>query len=972
MKQVDVVVIGGGLRGCMAAKRAAALGCQTVIVERRGSLGYELAATRHAWLQNGGSRFELPVLLGSLKKYLMREMLDRGVQPLVGTAAAGLALARGGAVGLLLGNKFGLQFLQARGVIDTEESAFAFAPPSAAQGPVRYVLEFDGAAALYGPSLEVAPSLGLDGNAVALHPGVRTNSLLVEFSFTAALNQGRNTPSILLGEAQLKGLSLAQWLRTNTEIFSGAALCAMGQEVWFDAGQASAQGGPFENYLPLTRRLPFDMSTRLLEQTEEEVGRAVEAWLCNLPQERREPEEFLISAEKIPGGKIPAGACGMSPFDDEKMPVPLVRVQIDSSFLPVQAEAPVLVAGAGTAGSMTARALYEKKVPTLLVDCNSQAGGTSGVGLVCGYWHGYRGGLNRLLDEEAFSLSAALRPDPSATDRIARQLCLQRMVRDHRRDCYFDTLLCGVLREGNRIAGVMAVDSRGLFLLRADITVDATGDGDAAYLAGLPYFFGNPRDGMTQSYSQWGMELWNIASFRESRYQGDFDVVYNDKYSDWLRGVYLAHGRNSDYDFTDMLTLRESRRVQGEAVLTMRDIYLEQVPEDCVGVTQTPFDTHGLGSSLFCGMGLCGCFEELRARIPYRCYLPKDTEGLYITAKAFSATRDAASVCRMNADLRHAGYMIGLAAAQAVTKGCGVREIDIAALQRELLEKEILPAWALKPEPMPVPALLAEQTARGDAAALFALLHCDREEALTALRAQKERGSASKNLALALGWMGDAGGLRETAAWLAAELPLQTPEEASRRSTDDSNHYWNVNRCLAVLGLQGGPEALDAVIQAAAQAGPGGPVTHAPTPYSRSRIDGWRVPCYEQLRLLAFALERLADPKAIPVLDGLLRQETLSGYVTADPSAGEAAPFFCSYLELCLARALARCGGVSGAQRLADYVADTRYVLSSHARRELAEITGEDFGFDSDAWKQWLSGRQNLPAVPYGGPVTLY
>ena len=94
MKGIDVVVIGGGLQGYEAARQAAEMGKKTALIERRNSLGYELTACGQGWLENGGSGTELPFLLGSLKKYLSQSLLEKDVEVLHGSMAAGL-LCRG-------------------------------------------------------------------------------------------------------------------------------------------------------------------------------------------------------------------------------------------------------------------------------------------------------------------------------------------------------------------------------------------------------------------------------------------------------------------------------------------------------------------------------------------------------------------------------------------------------------------------------------------------------------------------------------------------------------------------------------------------------------------------------------------------------------------------------------------------------------------------------------------------------------
>ena len=960
MKGIDVVVIGGGLQGYEAARQAAEMGKKTALIERRNSLGYELTACGQGWLENGGSGTELPLLLGGLKKYLSQSLLEKDVEVLHDSMAAGLLCRGKNAAGLLIGNKFGLQALPSLAVIDTEASFFAFQRKNKDGIPARYVLEFEQITSWLPSSMEVPGWLGFQDNKVILHKGIRQNSLFAEFSFSAkrSLLEKRNCRSLLLWEAQNKALELAKWLRENIEVFRNGALCGMAPEITLEEETERIEA--FENYFPIRQRVE-KLDTLFLEETAKKIRERTAEIIQGLPPIRVEPDQIFLGRN----GVLPMEECVLSPFEDDGMKVPLYSISFDHHVVKDRITADILVAGMGTAGAMSALAVREKGIEkAAFLDMNSQPGGTSGVGQVCGYWHGYKGGLNRQLDEETSVISEMISGRANPTSCIARQLLLQQKLAPVRERAFYESVLCGVIRDEKRIGGVLAIDSRGLYAVDAEIVIDATGDGDVAFLGGMPYALGDPRDGMTQSFSQWGTELWQISSFQESRYQGDFDVIYNDRYSEYLRGVRLACRQNSDYGFTDMITLRESRRVEGDYVLRLRDILEERMPEDCVAVTQTPLDTHGISTNLLCGMGFCDIHWELKARIPYRCYLPRGIDGMLITAKAFSAARDAASVCRMNADLRNAGYMVGLAAAQGVKKNCPPRQISVRELQRELAEKEILPSWAFCLEKKKVESCAAEFS-ENDMESLSGLLL--REDGKMELPDALARvGAPEEAVEFVKAWYGDWDAIGILTDRLSGQIASQKPEDVHAQKTIE-NPYWAANRCLGILAKWGRREEARLLVpelcRAADKITAGGPVFHKATRYSHSRIDGWRVPYYQQIRMFALAAERLADARLVPALDRLLEEKELKGYRTLD-SLGGVSPFFCAYLELCLARAAARCGSRNGLERLIVYLEDVRYVLSGSARRELSAVSGEDFGMDAQRWKAWLKERKEFPACP--------
>jgi hypothetical protein len=1001
VKTVDIVVLGGGLAGCAVARSAAAQGLKAAIVERRASLGHELTATGRAWIRNGTSESLLPLPGGSLKKRLLQELLDDGNVPLFCAAPAAVAMREDVAAGVVIGNKYGLQWLPARAVIDTTPGgAFAGLLGHARKSggetvEVAYVLEMEGVGYYYEPVQRVPASFGFLRDEAILRDGLRNRTLLAEFAFTMTLPPGiRNGKAVAASEAKRRAGELAEWLRGNVEAFADARLIHLppealirsrepeeteaGEPAWpgllipqngmteENGSEGRSKQSAYAGLYALPVSIGRELSTRDLERLSERADRMIETVFRELPEAQPEPTEYRFGESTIA-----AADCLSSPFEDRGMDVALTRLSIDGAAIFDRMTAPALVAGLGTSGMMAARALIEQGEKPVMLESNSEPGGTSVVGQVHGYWNGYRDGINAVRDKQVKEIARRISGKGNATDGVAAILYQQELLREHAERCFTGTLLCGTLTKGNRVTGALAVDELGLFAIDAEVTIDATGDADVAYLAGCEYEFGDPRDGVTQSSSQWGEEHWDIRTFKDSRYLSDIDVIYQDRYSELLRGIALAHRNNSDYRFSDMLTVRESRRIKGEYVLTMKDIYTGSAPDDCVGVTLTPFDNHGIGSGYFAQMGLNAVHEKNKARIPYRAYIPKRREGLLVTGKSFSATRDAACICRMNADLRHAGYTVGLAAAMACGNGVGVREIDVAALQSRLRELGILPEWAL--------AKSTEDDAdapniAGGRYDFLRLLSGPKETALRrgreAVRSADEKTRSGGFTVLA--WHEEPDALDAVAARL--ESAIRAGGLAASPLSEDAEEKelaHTINRNIALLGKAARRADANTIRLALERSSAGGSVQYLPTAYHRSRIDGWRVPHYMRLMTLAQACERLADPALLPGLERLLEERELSGYIS-DTKHGAVKPFFCSYLELSLARASARCAGRAGMERLIGYLGDVRYVLGDIARRELTDMTGCDFGFDRERWRGWLREQSMLTAVPYEGPVTGY
>lgn len=936
MRNIDLIVLGGGLVGCMAAKAAARSGLRTAIVERRGFLGRELTATGTTYLRNGTSGDELPVLVGALKKRLLQEQTDLGNVPLFFSQAAALALdAEGAACGVLLGNSYGTQYLSAPRILDSEGLTARLL--GAAEGPIAgealYHMEISNIGYYYQQAYAVAAELGISGDVIQLHPLLRDRAVTVSFSFRPDTNNSHML-------AKRKAYDLIRWLRTNCEAFADAELTAFAEEAWLPAPAALPAETP-RGLLCLQGKVNLPCNTNDLTALEDAVQTEMQSWLDSEQAAPEQPSRFVSGATSIP-----ASECTFTPFDDRNMELPLTSVSFDPALIQARTTTDALLCGAGTSGAMAMRALAEQNVDFVLIEANSEIGGTNTVGGVSGYWNGHKGGINPSVDNAVAAIAEEISGTSNARHKAATLLYLHGLLRGHEAACHFGTLLCGSIRQGNRITGAYAATENGLLAFDASLTIDTTGDATVAALAGLPYDFGDLRDGSVQSYSQWGREIWHVREFREVRTTTDLDVIYQDKYSELLRGTYLAHRQNSNWDFSPMPTMRESRRIRGEYRLTLADILAEKDAGDTVCVSNTPFDAHGLGSNPLATMQVIICREPLRARIPYRCYLPAGIDGLLVGGKAFSGTRDAVCVCRMNADLRNAGYMLGLAAAMAISADVTPARIDLPVLQSKLRALDILPEWA-QTAPPPMDYTLPDDRVNMARILARGTLPDDAKEALAGAPSQKQN--------LVRAWYGD-----EQALHALAQALMETAQADGMQSKSEE-----VFLCqgLTILAKDGSEAWVDAVAAAVAGAHAAGAPCSAENMYYQSRIDHWRVPNYNTLLALAYACQQLADARLGAPLLHLLEDEHLSGYVSPQRH-GIPRYYFCSYLELALAQAAARCGVREGYLRLTDYLADARYQLSQAAHMELQTLTGQAFGPIPQDWQAWIAAQTGFSIVP--------
>jgi hypothetical protein len=115
---------------------------------------------------------------------------------------------------------------------------------------------------------------------------------------------------------------------------------------------------------------------------------------------------------------------------------------------------------------------------------------------------------------------------------------------------------------------------------------------------------------------------------------------------------------------------------------------------------------------------------------------------------------------------------------------------------------------------------------------------------------------------------------------------------------------------------------------------------------------------FEYIMAICQAAERSGAPEMVSILESLAGRPGIRGSTLRygeDPrksvSIDEERR---AYLELSIARALARCGSGRGYRVLIDYLDDMRGFLARSAHQELVALVGTDLGNGQPAWLQWF------------------
>ena len=442
--------------------------------------------------------------------------------------------------------------------------------------------------------------------------------------------------------------------------------------------------------------------------------------------------------------------------------------------LPIYKEVDVLVAGAGPAGVGAAVAAARNGADTLVIEANGCVGGMATMGGVGPFMTSYdanhenmiiRGVFEELV-ERMVAMGGAIHPgevhneEPHSSfyrlghnnvgpfDQEAFKLAASRMIREAGAALLLHTQFIAVLKEGDRIGGVVIANKAGLGVVRAKVVVDCTGDADVAARAGCPYVVGSEEDGNIQPASLF-LRLYNVdtprvaehmAQHREEirPFYGPYSWLIRERPQAWgdipraevgvfadvqegeyrlnvtrvldvdgtkaedltraeLEGLEQAHKvfrfmRENAVGFENArmigtaatIGIRETRHIRGEYRLTGEEVAACRVPEGTIAVMATNMDTHNRDNP-------GGSFIVPTAGpyfgVPYLCLVPKGADNLLVAGRAISADALAGSAVRMMPSCMAFGQAAGVAAAMAAAADIPPRDVDVAALRRKLTDQ---------------------------------------------------------------------------------------------------------------------------------------------------------------------------------------------------------------------------------------------------------------------------------------------
>ncbi len=425
--------------------------------------------------------------------------------------------------------------------------------------------------------------------------------------------------------------------------------------------------------------------------------------------------------------------------------------------IPVKEEVDVLVIGGGPAGVSAAMCASREGAKTMLVEQSGQVGGVATTGMMS-HWTGDTvGGIYGEILERSNGIDLSdvetYGEEHKLIEPETLKIELLNMLTESGVYLQLYTFACEAVMEGNQVKGVITESKSGREVILAKIIIDASGDGDIAAKAGVPFYKGREEDGkmqpMTLMFKMGGVDKEKV------RYIGGFEETYvmnngldlqgfaKEKlpypaghvliYKNALPGVVTLNMTNSiqvdgtkSEDLTkaeiecrqqipqitkflkeeiegfenayllssaSIIGVRETRHFIGEKTITEEDIIQARRFDDwAVGNVMFNFDIHNLDGA---GLDKTGVQKEFRQTqrytIPYGCFIPKDIEGLMLAGRNISGTHMAHSNYRVMPICANVGQAVGIAASMCSKLNIQPRDLDVKNLQEHLSQLGLNP-----------------------------------------------------------------------------------------------------------------------------------------------------------------------------------------------------------------------------------------------------------------------------------------
>jgi hypothetical protein len=289
---------------------------------------------------------------------------------------------------------------------------------------------------------------------------------------------------------------------------------------------------------------------------------------------------------------------------------------------------------------------------------------------------------------------------------------LTKWLKDENVDILFDTVVSQPIMEKGRCTAVIVENKTGTQCYEADIVIDATGDADVLYRAGVPTVQG-------KNYHTFYTRITSLEDCANAIREKDIKMIYKrmvyggtanlfgegqpENKPLWLGTTAqdvtnyvienhlevlekIANDNRKERDISElpyMPQFRTTRRIDGEYTLSVNDLINGTMFDDVIAISSYGWDLpHPKKPSFQTFHGIK--IKNAYTLIPYRCLVPKNSRNIITAGRCISVEREVLGPVRVMAPCIAMGEAAGIAAYMSMKENIDFKDINISELKQKI------------------------------------------------------------------------------------------------------------------------------------------------------------------------------------------------------------------------------------------------------------------------------------------------